>query len=122
MSDWIGLGVIVLLGVLALVGLARLGTPRKEMTVEEFEERARTGGHTRAGMFALQEILDPKAAKAVEVQQDLKHGYYNKKRVPGDGDDEENNSDGGENDGGDDEENSDGERVKGKGERGDEIT
>ena len=94
MSDWLGLGVIVVLIVLALVGMARLGGPRREMTPEEFEERARTGAYTRAGMFALQQWLHPKAAKAVEIQQDLKSGYYNKKRVPGDGDDEDENQEG----------------------------
>ena len=100
MSDWIGLGLIVLLIALAVFAMSRLGLPRKEMTVEEFEERARTGGHTRAGMFGLQEILDPKQAKAVAVQKDLKHGYYNKKRVPGEGDDDENsNGEGGEGNG-----------------------
>jgi hypothetical protein len=88
MSDWIGLGFIALLIVLVLVASARLGAPRKEISVEEFEKRAREGGYTRAGMFGLQLLLNPKAAKAVEVQQDLRHGYYNKKRVPGEGDDE----------------------------------
>ncbi|HZG54797.1 MAG TPA: hypothetical protein VEZ40_22020 [Pyrinomonadaceae bacterium] len=38
-------------------------------------------------MFALRQCLNPKAAKAVEVRQDLKHGYYNKKKIPGEGDD-----------------------------------
>ena len=99
MGDWLGLGVIVVLIVLALVGMARLGGPRREMTPEEFEERARTGAYTRAGMFALQQWLHPKAAKAVEIQQDLKSGYYNKKRVPGDGDDEQSNGEGEEVDG-----------------------
>src|SRR5215210_2342194 len=88
MSDWLGLGFILLLVVLALVVSARLGAPRKEISVEEFERRAREGGHTRAGMFGLQQLLHPKAVKAVEIQQDLKAGYYNKKRVPGEGDDE----------------------------------
>jgi hypothetical protein len=107
MGDWIGLGLIVFLVVLALVGIARLGGPRREMTVEEFEERARTGAYTRAGMFAFLQLWHPKAARAIEVQQDLKSGYYNKKRVPGDGEDEEN---------------SDGEGAKGNGKRGEEIT
>ena len=89
MSDWLGLGLFLLLIVLAVFAMSRLGLPRKEMTVEEFEERARTGGHTRAGMFGLQEILDPKQAKAVAVQKDLKHGYYNKKKIPGEGEDED---------------------------------
>ena len=88
MSDWIGLGLIVLVVVLALVASARLGAPRGEISAEEFERRAREGAHTRAGMFALQEVLHPKAAKAVEIQQDLKAGYYNKRRVPGDGADD----------------------------------
>ena len=90
MSDWLGLGVIVVLILLALVAMSRLGGPRREMTPEEFEERARTGAYTRAGLFGLQQWLHPKAVKAIEVQQDLKAGYYNKKRVPGDGDDDEN--------------------------------
>jgi hypothetical protein len=89
MSDWLGLGVFLVLIVLALAGMARLGGPRKEMTAEEFEERARTGAYTRAGLFGLQQWLHPKAVKAVEVQQDLKSGYYNKKRVPGEGGEEE---------------------------------
>jgi hypothetical protein len=91
-SDWIGLGFIVLVVVLVLVASARLGSPPRRISVEEFEKRARTGGYTRAGMFGLQQLLNPKAAKAIEVQQDLRHGYYNKKRVPGEGDDEEENS------------------------------
>ncbi len=41
----------------------------------------------RAGLFGLMQLLNPKGAKAIEVQQDLRHGYYNKKKIPGDGDD-----------------------------------
>jgi hypothetical protein len=104
MGDWLGLGLISLLVALALLGMARLGGPRPELTPEEFEERARSGAYTRAGMFALQQLLHPKAAKSVEIQRDLKAGYYNKKRVPGDGD------------------NSEGEGGKGKGEREEENT
>jgi hypothetical protein len=91
MGDWIGLGLFVGVIVLAVVGMARLGGPRRELTPEEFEERARTGAYTRAGMFAFLQLWHPKAVKAIEVQQDLKAGYYNKKRVPGDGDDEDEN-------------------------------
>jgi hypothetical protein len=89
MSDWIGLGVFVLVIVIALVASAQLGKPRKKISVEEFEERARSGGGAAAGMFGLQKLLNPRATKAIEVQQDLKSGYYNKKKVPGEGDDEE---------------------------------
>jgi hypothetical protein len=89
MSDWIGLGVFVLVIVIALVASAQLGKPRKKISVEEFEERARSGGGAAAGMFGLQKLLNPQAAKSVEVLQDLKGGYYNKKKVPGEGDDED---------------------------------
>ncbi|MDQ3907499.1 MAG: hypothetical protein M3268_04055 [Acidobacteriota bacterium] len=89
MGDWIGLGIFVAVAVAALAASSYLGRPRKRISVEEFEERARSGGHTRAGMFGLQQLLHPKAVKAIEVQQDLRHGYYNKKRVPGDGEDDE---------------------------------
>ena len=89
MSDRIGLGVFVLVIVIALVASAQLGKPRKKMSVEEFEERARSGGGMAAGMFSLQKLMNPNAAKSVEVLQDLKSGYYNKKKVPGEGDDEE---------------------------------
>lgn len=93
MNDWIGLGIFVAVVVLAVVASSQLGKPPKRITVEEFEKRARSGAFTRAGMFALQQLLNPKAAQAMEVQQDLRHGYYNKKRVPGDGEDGEETSD-----------------------------
>jgi hypothetical protein len=86
MSDWIGLAVFVLIVVGGLFAAARLGAPPREISQEEFERRVREGAYTRAGMFALQQLLHPKAANAVEVQQDLKHGYYNKKKIPGEGD------------------------------------
>ena len=89
MSDWIGLGVFLLVIVIALVASAQLGKPRKKISVEEFEERARSGGGMAAGMFSLQKLMNPRAAKSVEVLQDLKSGYYNKKKLPGEGDDEE---------------------------------
>jgi hypothetical protein len=87
MSDWIGLAVILLIVAGGLFAAARLGAPPGEISQEEFERRVREGAYTRAGMFALQQLLHPKAANAVEVQQDLKHGYYNKKKIPGEGDD-----------------------------------
>ena len=96
MSDWIGLGVFLLVAVVALVASAQLGKPRKKISVEEFEKRARSGAYTRAGMFALQQVLNPQAAKSVEVLQDLKSGYYNRKKVPGEGDDDGEGSGAGE--------------------------
>jgi hypothetical protein len=89
MNGWIGLAVILLIILGGLLAAARLGTAPEEITQEEFERRAREGAYTRAGMFALQQLLHPKAARAVEVQQDLKHGYYNRKKIPGEGDEAE---------------------------------
>jgi hypothetical protein len=39
-----------------------------------------------AGMGALDKLINPGAAKAVEVQQDLKAGYYNDEQEKGGGD------------------------------------
>lgn len=86
MNDWIGLACILLIILGGLYAAARLGAPPEKISEEEFERRVREGAHTRAAMFALQQWLHPKAAQAVEVQQDLKHGYYNKKKIPGEGD------------------------------------
>jgi hypothetical protein len=91
MSDWIGLAFIALLVVGALVGLSYLGRRPKELTAEEYERRvAEAKGTTRgaalAGMSALDQFINPKAAKAVEVQQDLKAGYYDDEEKEGEGD------------------------------------
>ena len=87
MNDWIGLVVILLIILSGLFAAAWLGAPTEQISQEEFERRVREGAYTRAGLFALQQWLHPKAAQAVEVQWDLKHGYYNKKKIPGEGDD-----------------------------------
>jgi hypothetical protein len=91
MGDWIGLAVIVLVVVGAVVGLSYLGRKPKELTAEEYERRvAEAKGTTRsaalAGMTALDTFINPKAAKAVEVQKDLKAGYYNDEEKEGEGD------------------------------------
>ena len=87
MNDWIGLAIILLIILGGLCAAAYLGRPPEKISQEEFERRVQEGARTRAAMFALQQWLNPKAAKAIEVQQDLKHGYYNKKKIPGEGDD-----------------------------------
>ena len=89
MSDWIGLGLIVLLIVVGIIVSAKLGTPPKRISEEEFEKRVREGQRSQAAVFALQQLMHPKAAEAVAVQQDLRHGYYNKKKIPGEGDDDD---------------------------------
>jgi hypothetical protein len=95
MSDWIGFAIILLIIIGGLCGAAYLGRPPEKISQEEFDRRVREGASTKAAMFALQQWLNLKGAKAIEVQQDLRHGYYNKKKIPGDGDEadaEQNNS------------------------------
>ena len=91
MGDWIGLGVIVLVVVGALVGLSYLGRKPKPLTAEEYEQRvAEARGITRGaavvGMTALDKFINPNAVKAVEVQQDLRAGYYDDQEEKGEGD------------------------------------
>ena len=91
MGDWIGLGIIVLVVVGALVGLSYLGRKPKPLTAEEYEKRvAEAKGITRGvavvGLSALDKFVNPNAVKAVEVQQDLKAGYYDDQEKEGEGD------------------------------------
>ena len=84
MSDWIGLGIIVFLVLCGLFGLSRLGKPY-DVSTEEFEKRAQEGpGLLGAGLVGLQKALDPAMEKAVEAQEDLKRGRYNKEDESGD--------------------------------------
>src|SRR5436853_6507954 len=89
MNDWIGLALIVLLIVGVIIASAKLGAQPRRISEEEFEQRVREGQRSQAAVFALQQLMHPKAAEAVAVQQDLRHGYYNKKKVAGEGDDDE---------------------------------
>ncbi|HEV2859671.1 MAG TPA: hypothetical protein VGX48_01540 [Pyrinomonadaceae bacterium] len=81
MGDWLGLGLFVLVVVGALVGLSYLGRAPKKLTEEEYRQRvAESRGTMSAGvagvMYALQKLMNPKAAEAVEVMKDLKAGFY----------------------------------------------
>ena len=76
-TDWIGIGVIVLVIVGGLLLLNQVTKPYDVRNEEEFEKRRKEGtGLLTAGMMGLQQILDPSAKKAVEVQQDLRRGIY----------------------------------------------
>jgi hypothetical protein len=91
MSDWIGLGIIALVAVGALAGLSYLGKKPKPLTAEEYEKKvAEARGITRGaavvGMTALDKFVNPNAIKAVEVQQDLRAGYYDDREEEGEGD------------------------------------
>jgi hypothetical protein len=84
MNDWIGLGIIAFLVLCGLFALSRLSKPYN-LTTEEFERRAKEGpGLIGAGLVGLQKALDPAMQKAVEAQEDLKRGRYNKEDDSGD--------------------------------------
>jgi len=84
MSDWIGIGVIIFIVLCGLFGLSQLSKPY-EVSAEEFEKRAQEGPSLMsAGLSGLQKFLDPAEQKAVEVQEDLRQGRYDKKDESGD--------------------------------------
>jgi len=79
-SDWIGLGVILLVIVGGLLLLNQITKPYDVKDEEEFERRRKqSAGMMVAGLKGLQQMLDPAAKKAVEVQQDLRRGIYDDK-------------------------------------------
>jgi hypothetical protein len=79
-SDWIGLIFFALLILGAAVGLKLLSKPRTR-TTEEFERNAAEGTTAMgASMNALQELMNPEAAKAKEVITQMKEGRYQKKK------------------------------------------
>jgi sensor histidine kinase regulating citrate/malate metabolism len=83
MGDWIGLIFFVLLIVGVLVGLKLLSKPVTR-TEEEFERNAAAStSMLGASMNALQELMNPEAAKAKEVQTQVKEGRYMKKKREG---------------------------------------
>lgn len=83
MGDWVGLGFFVLLIVGAAVGLKLLSRPITR-TTEEFERNAAEGTTgLGASMNALQELMNPEAAKAKEVITQMKDGRYQKKKREG---------------------------------------
>jgi len=83
MGDLIGLAFFLLLIIGVFVGLKILSKP-KTRTEAEFERNAaNSASMLGASMNALQELLNPEAAKAKEVQTQLKEGRYNKKKREG---------------------------------------
>ena len=83
MGDWIGLMIIGALAVGAYIGLRLLSKPRTR-TTEEFERNAAEGTTALgASMNALQELMNPEAAKSKEVITQMKEGRYQKKKREG---------------------------------------
>lgn len=86
MSDWIGLAFFVVLLIGVIIGLKALAKPRPR-TAEEFERNAAEGTTAiGASMNALQELMNPEAAKAKEVITQMKEGRYQKKKREGEAD------------------------------------
>ena len=83
MSDWIGLLFFVLLIAGVFVGLKVLAKPQTRTEAEFEKNAAESTSMLGAGMNALQEALDPAAARAKEVQTQIKEGRYNKKKREG---------------------------------------
>ena len=78
--DWVGIGVVVIVIVGALLLLNQVTKPYDVKDEEEFERRRKqSAGMMVAGLKGLQQMLDPSAKKAVEVQQDLRRGIYDDK-------------------------------------------
>ena len=83
MSDWIGLLFFVLLIIGAIMGLKALAKPQTR-TSEEFERNAAENTTMMgASMNALNELMNPAAAKAKETITQMKNGRYQKKRREG---------------------------------------
>jgi hypothetical protein len=83
MADWIGIIFLILLAAGIFIGLKLLSRPRNS-TEADFEKRAAENTTALgAGMNALLELMNPEAAKAKEVQTQVKEGRYGKKRREG---------------------------------------
>ena len=83
MADWIGLLFFVFLIVGIFIGLKVLSKPVKRTEAEFERNAAESTSMLGAGMNALQELMDPAAAKAKEVQTQMKEGRYLKKKREG---------------------------------------
>lgn len=83
MQDWIGLAFLALLVIGVIFGLRALAKSRPR-TSEEFERNAAEGTTAMgASMNALQELMNPEAAKAKETITQMKEGRYQKKKREG---------------------------------------
>lgn len=81
MSDWLGSIFFALLIAGAFVGLKILAKPVKRTEDEFKRSAAESSSLLGVSMNALQELMNPEAAKAKEVQTQLKEGRYNNKEA-----------------------------------------
>lgn len=83
MGDWIGIAFLIFLLAGAYFGVRALANP-KPRTPGEFERSAAENTTMLgASMNALNELMNPEAAKAKEVQMQMKDGRYRKKKREG---------------------------------------
>jgi hypothetical protein len=67
-----------------LLLLNQITKPYDVQDEEEFQRKRKEGGLLSAGMMGLQQLLDPSAKKAAEVQEDLRRGIYDDEEEPDD--------------------------------------
>ena len=99
MSDWAGLISILALACGAAIGLKILSKPQTR-TADEFERNAAENTTMLgASMNALQEVIDPEAAKSRIVVTQMKEGNFQKKKREGkaEGDNDQETSNYGQN-------------------------
>jgi hypothetical protein len=85
MADWLGLLFFVLLIGGIFLGLKLLSKPQTRTEAEFERNAAESVSMLGASMNALQELMNPEAAKAKEVEMQLKEGRYHKKKREGKG-------------------------------------
>lgn len=93
MNDWFGLLFFVVLIAGIYVGLKMLSKPVKRTEAEFERNAAESASMLGASMNALQELLNPEAVRAKEVQTQLKEGRYGKKKREGKANGEDLNED-----------------------------
>ncbi len=91
-SDAVGLLTLIFVVLCGLYGLDRITKPIS-YTKEEYEKRLKKGsgiarGTMNAMMYAVEELLHPKAVQAIHVERDMKAGYYDVQQENGNGFDE----------------------------------
>lgn len=90
MGDWLGLAFFVVVIAGAVIGLKIISKPASR-TAEEFERNAaESTSLLGASMNALQELMNPEAAKSKEVVTQLKEGRFQKKKREGKANGEDN--------------------------------
>ena len=89
MSDWYGLAFLAIIATAAYFGLRSLSKPVRKTEAEFERSVSQSTSMLNASMGALQELLDPEAAKSKVVQMELKGGRYNKRKREGKAQDDE---------------------------------